>query len=251
MSYTAPSITASGVNFAGLQAKGCSGHLEALIGAQAATADPTVAPTLAASGTGNTLPAATYAVRVSETNGIGETLSIAAAATQAVTLGQALVVTFQSLKSGNTARNVYVSAVGTSGPWTLAGSGITAGTYSITAPLPADSRASVALPAVNSTGLSFVDANGQGVNKALELVRSMTKHAEPVTYQYLRQVVTDFLEGDAVTLSSAATKLRHAHTAFLMLATLCSEIGTLMDANPGTISTAAVGPNRKSVRTFP
>ena len=33
------------------------------------------------------------------------------------------------------------------------------------------------------------------------------------------------------------SKLRHAHVVFAMLSTLCSEMGTLIDANAGTLGT--------------
>ena len=39
--------------------------------------------------------------------------------------------------------------------------------------------------------------------------------------------------------------------ALAMLATLCAEMGTLIDSNPGTIGTAATGiGGRRSVRTW-
>ena len=47
-------------------------------------------------------------------------------------------------------------------------------------------------------------------------------------------------------------KLRHAHAVFAMLDTLCSEMGTLIDANAGTLGTTTnVIGNVKKVRTWP
>lgn len=252
MAYTSPSIVASGTTFAQFQGGGPSGHLEKLIAAQVATADPTVAPTLSAAGTGGTLPAATYAVRVSETNGIGETLSIAAAATQAVTLGQTLTVTFQSLKSGNTARNVYVSAVGTSGPWTLAGTGITASTLAISAPLPTNSLAGVALPVSNTTALTYTDANGTTINLPLVLARSVEAGKFQAVYQFLGDLIDNFNRGEPMAFTGTVMKLRHAHTAYSLLATLCAEMGTLIDANPGTVnSVSTLVSGAKQKRSWP
>ena len=77
MSYTAPSVTASGTTFAQFQAGGASGHLELLIAAQAATAAPTAAPTLSETGSGGSLTAATYYAVVTESNGFGETTGFA------------------------------------------------------------------------------------------------------------------------------------------------------------------------------
>ena len=56
-------VVASGTTFAQFQAGGASGHLELLIAAQGATLAPTVAATLAETGSGGTLPAATYYCR--------------------------------------------------------------------------------------------------------------------------------------------------------------------------------------------
>ncbi len=55
MSYTAPTVVASGTTFAQFQSGGASGHLELLIAAQAATLAPTVAATLSQTGSGGSL----------------------------------------------------------------------------------------------------------------------------------------------------------------------------------------------------
>ncbi len=77
MGYPNPNISSSGATFAQLQAGGLSNLLERLITVNGAgTAAPTVAATLSANagGTvGGLLPAGTYYVNFTETNGIGET----------------------------------------------------------------------------------------------------------------------------------------------------------------------------------
>src|SRR5262249_9117914 len=137
MAYTSPNITASGTTFAQLVSGGVSGHLERLIAANLAPSNsPSSAPTLSASGSGNTLPTGTYYAVITESDGIGETLASPVSGSQAVTSGQKLTVTFPSLQSGNVARRVYIGTAPT-GPFTLAASGITAGSVDVTAPLPA------------------------------------------------------------------------------------------------------------------
>src|SRR5271165_1515320 len=171
MAFTAPNITASGTTFAQFQAGGASGHLELLITANAAaSANPTSAPTLAASGTGNTLAAATYYCVITESDGTGETLASPASSSQVVSSAQKLTVTFPSLKSGNTSRNVYLSTVGNTGPWTLYATGITTATFDCTVAAPTNSFA-VAPPTVNTTGFTYVDANGITHNKVYQLLR--------------------------------------------------------------------------------
>jgi hypothetical protein len=251
MSYTAPTVVASGTTFAQFQAGGASGHLENLIAAQAATAAPTVAATLSETGSGGTLPTATYYCVVTESNGFGETTASPASTGQAITLGQNLVVTFQSLKSGNVSRNTYIGTSST-GLFTLAGSGTTASTLTISAPLPANSYA-VNPPTVNTTGLTATNSTtGVVDNKSLELLRSVKDGNLETVYQYLRQAVYDFNHGIPITFNGTVAKLRHAHVVFAMLSTLCSEMGTLVDANAGTLgnSTNIIG-NATRKRTWP
>ena len=195
MSYTAPSVAASGISFATWQSDGASGHLEALITANlSATAAPTSAPTLSQTGSGTTLPAATYYVVVTESNGFGETTASPASTGQAITLGQNLVVTFPSLKTGNVSRNTYVGTA-SGGPFTLAASGTTASTVTISAPLPTNSYA-VNPPTVNTTGLTYTDANSMVHNRRLEMLRAAKDGNLELVYQFFRQVVYDFNHGN-------------------------------------------------------
>jgi hypothetical protein len=250
MSYTSPTVVASGTTFTQLQQGGLSAHIEKLITAQGATLAPTAAPTLAESGSGGTLPAATYYVVVTESNGFGETTASPASTGQAITLGQDLVVTFPTLKTGNTSRNTYVGT-GSTGPFTLAATGTTASTLTITAPLPANSYA-VNPPTVNTTGLTYTDGNGNVLNKPLELLRGAKDGNLELAYKYAREIVTDFNRGEPVSFNGMITKFRHAHVVFAMLATVFAEAGVLLDANAGTLGlgTNGIG-NTKTKRTWP
>jgi hypothetical protein len=250
MSYTAPTVVASGTTFAQFQAGGASGHLENLIAAQGATVAPTVAATLSETGSGGTLPTATYYVVVTESNGFGETTASPVSSGQAITVGQNLVVTFQSLKSGNTSRNTYVGTA-SAGPFTLAASGTTASTVTISAPLPTNSYA-MSPPTVNTTGFTYTDSNGIVHNKRLELLRAAKDGNFELVYEYLRQVVYDFNKGNAMSFGGTISRLRDVHAVFAILSTMCSEAGTLIDANAGTLGTGinAIG-NATHKRTWP
>jgi len=250
MSYTAPSVTASGTTFAEFQAGGASGHLELLIAAQVATVAPTAAPTLSETGSGGTLAAATYYAVITESNGFGETTASPVSAGQAITSTQELVVTFPSLKTGNTSRNTYLgTAVG--GPFLLAASGTTASTVTFLAP-PATNSYAMKPPTVNSTGLTYTDANFNVQCKRLELLRSAKDGNLESAYKFLRQVIYDFNKGNPMSFGGTVSRLRDAHAVFAMLATLCSEMGTLIDANAGTLanSTDTIGLT-KLKRTWP
>jgi hypothetical protein len=252
MSYTAPSVTPSGTTFAQFQAGGVSGHLERLIAAQTGTAAPTAAPTLAASGSGNTLAANTYYVVFTETNGFGETTSSPVSSNQAVTSGQQLTVTFPSLKAGNTARNVYLGLTST-GPFTLYATGISASSFNCTFAVPTNSYA-VPPPTKSSTGLTHVDANGVTHPEPLSFLRAAERDNESFgpLYRYLRTLIADFNRGDPVSFAAAIEKLRHVHVVFAMFNTLCSEAGTLIDANPGHFAVSSVGPGlARTTRLWP
>lgn len=94
---------------------------------------PSAAPTLAASGTGNTLTAGTYYVKYTWVGGGVESLT-SPEASQAVTAGQQLTVTLPSFPAGVTSANIYVST--SSGTETLQRN-ITTTSTNFTAPISA------------------------------------------------------------------------------------------------------------------
>jgi hypothetical protein len=251
MAYTNPSITASGATFAQFQAGGLTGQVEKLVTAAAATADPTTAATWTNTGGGSSgglLAAGTYYGVITESNGIGET-KISSEQTQiTVSAGNIPRITFAALKTGNTSRNVYIGAKNgsTGGPYTLYATGITAATYDLSIAAPTNSYA-VNPPTVNTTGLT-----SSVTNKPLELIRAAKQGNLEDVYRYLAKALTEFNRGQPVTFNGILAKVRHAHTAFAMLATACAEIGTLMDANPGTLSSQAtpIG-GQRVIRTWP
>ncbi len=252
MSYTSPSVTPSGTTFAQFQAGGVSGHLERLIAVQSATAAPTSAPTLAASGTGNTLAANTYYAVITETNGFGETTPSPASSSQAVASGQQLTVTFPPLQAGNAARNVYLGLTST-GPFALYATGITASSFNCSVAAPANSYA-VQPPTTNTTGLTHVDANGNAHPEPLSFLRAVERDNDSfgALYRFLRTLVDDFNRGDPMTFAGVIEKLRQAHAVFAMFNRLCSEMGTLIDANAGTLGTRPTGTGvRIGNRTWP
>jgi hypothetical protein len=256
MGYSAPTVVASGTTFAQFQAGGASGHLEKLITAQGATLAPTAAPTATATGgsaSGGSLAAGTYYFIHTESNGFGETTKSPEGSQLTVGATNQPQFTFPSLKTGNVSRNLYLGALNgsTGGPYYLYATGITTTTYVASAAVPANSYA-VNPPTVNTTALAYTDAAGNTINKALELTRAAKDGNLEDVFRYLRTVVYDFNRGDPVSFNAAIQKLRHAHAALAMLNTLCSEMGTLIDANAGTLSTVAnVIGNRKTLRTWP
>jgi hypothetical protein len=256
MSYTAPTVVASGTSFAQFQAGGASGHLEKLITAQGATLAPTVAATATATGGGSSgglLAAGTYYFVFTETNGFGETTKSPEGSQLTVGSTNQPQFTFPSLKTGNTARNLYLGAVGGSsgGPYTLYASGITTTTYVAAVAAPTNSYA-MAPPSTNTTGFTYVDANSITHNKRLELLRACKDGNFEDVFRFLRTVIADFNRGNPMGFGATISRLRDAHAVFALMDTLCSEMGTLIDANPGTLGRTInqIG-NTGTKRTWP
>jgi hypothetical protein len=257
MAYVNPSLTASGTTFAEFQAGGLSGHLELLITANsAANASPTTAATWTATGgsaSGGALAAGTYYGVITETDGFGETLPSLQQTQITVAAGNQPLLTFPTLKTGNVARNVYLGAVNgaTGGPYYLYATGITAATFELAIAAPANSYA-VQPPTANSTSFVFTSASGTVNNMELAFLRSAKDGNLEDVYRFLRQVVADFNQGEPMSFNSTVQKIRQAHTVFAMLSQLCSEIGTLVDANAGTLGITPTGiGSYKPHRTWP
>jgi hypothetical protein len=257
MAYPAPNIIPSGTTWAQLQTSGASGHLERLIAANGSgTSAPTTAATATATGggsSGGSLAAGTYYFVFTETDGTGETTAGPAGLQLNLAAGNIPQFTFPSLQPGNLARNLYLGAVGgpAGGPYSLYATGITSTTFSASAAAPTNSYA-VAPPKVNTTAFSYTDANGNTLNFAYQYIRAAKDGRLADVYRALSILVDDYLRGDPASWGGVIAKLRHVGTTFATLATLVNEIGTLIDANAGTIkpTTNGIGSSTKK-RTWP
>jgi hypothetical protein len=252
MAYISPSIVPSGTTFAQFQAGGVSGQLERLIAANfngtAAPGAPTLSPTGGGSSSGN-LAAGTYYVKVTETNGIGETTA-SAEASVTIAAGNIPQVTFAALQAGNTARNVYVGAA--SGGEVLYTAGIMTGTFNLSAAIPTNSYA-VPVPKVNTTGLTSTNAStGVVGNQKIAGLRAGERGRLQTVWGNLAWLISQFNRGDPASFNDVVAKLRDAHAVFAMLTQLCAEMGTLIDANPGHFTTVTTGiGGQRTVRQWP
>jgi hypothetical protein len=252
MAYTSPTIAPSGTTFAQFQAGGVSGLLERLIAANLPGTAAPGAPTLSATGggtSGGSLAAGAYYVKVTETNGIGETTA-SPEVSVTIASGNIPQVTFAALQAGNSARNVYVGTA--SGAEVLYASGITAGTFNLSAALPTSSYA-VPVPTVNTTGLTSTNAaSGVVANQKLASLRACEKGRLQGVWDNLAGLISQFNRGEPVSYSNVVVKLRDAHTVFALLAQLCAETGTLIDTNPGRLVNVTTGiGGQKSARRWP
>jgi len=256
LAYSAPSIRPSGTTFAQFQAGGATGHLERLIAAQLATSAPTSAHTWTATGGGSSgglLAAGTYYSVLTETNGIGETTAGPQSTQITVSAGNQPQITFATIQIGNTSRNIYLGAVNgpSGGPYRLYTSGITSSTYVLGSAAPFNSFA-VNPPTINTTGLTYTDANGITHNRSLEFLRELERKAPPKFYAMIRAVIDEFAGGEPMPWNQTMQAIRDSHTALALLTTWCNEVGTIVSANAGTFNSAATGiGGRRPVRTWP
>jgi hypothetical protein len=252
MAYTSPTIAPSGTTFAQFQAGGVSGLLERLIAANLSGTGAPGAPTLSATGggtAGGSLAAGTYYIKVTETNGSGETTA-SPEVSVTIASGNIPQVTFAALQAGNSARNVYVGTAG--GAEVLYASGITGGTYNLSATIPTSSFAGP-VPKVNTTGLTSTNAaSGVVVNQKLASLRACEKGRLQGVWDNLAGLISQFNRGEPVSYSNVVVKLRDAHTVFALLTQICAEAGALVDANPGRFTNVSTGiGGQKTVRQWP
>lgn len=256
MSYTNPSITTSGTTFAQFQEGGISAILDKLITVNAGpTLAPTSAPTATATGGGSSgglLAAGTYLLKHTESNGIGETTASPESTTLTVGAGNIPQVTFPTLKTGNTSRNLYATPVnGTTGQEVLYATGITTTTFSMAVAAPSNSFAAVP-PTVNSTGLSYKEANGNVQNLTLQNIRAAKDGNLQAVYNEVASTINAWNHGDPISSRGLAQSLRHAHVAIAFIAQAFAEAGTLADANAGSLVPTATGTGNSGLtRTWP
>jgi hypothetical protein len=256
MSYTLPSLTPSGTTFSQFQQGGLSAILEKLVTVNSGpTHAPTAAPTATATGGGSSggfLAAGTYLLKFTETNGIGETTASPESATLTVAAGDIPQVTFPTLQTGNVARNLYATPVnGTTGTEVQYATGITTTTFNMSIAAPSNSFA-VAPPTINTTGLTYVDTNGNVQNLTLQNIRAAKDGNLQPVYNEAARSLGDWNHGDPVTSRGIAQSLRHSGVAFAFIAQAFAEAGTLVDANSGTIAPIMTGTTTSSTqRTWP
>jgi hypothetical protein len=241
-------VASSSLNFSGLQSDGFAGHLTALMNALPQPGSPNAAPTSAPTTAANvdaasTLTTATYYAVVTETNGLGETTaSPVSTPGVAITSGtNHLTVTPPTKKTGNTATNIYIGTSST-GPFYLAAAGVT-GATNIAAPIT-NSWAQVNPPTANTTALSA---------KQIELLRGVLNGQADRVIQRVKSIVRDFLRGDPQNYAAVVQAIADADVVFSVLNQQFGELGALIIANPGTISTTHAGaePYHKQVRVWP
>jgi hypothetical protein len=142
------------------------------------------------------------------------------------------VVTFPALQPGNIARNIYLTLPGSvSGTEQLYIRGVTTATYSLglTAPGP---NVAVSTPRTNSTAWA---------TRTYEMVRSVKDGNLDSVYRHLRQTIYDYNRGTPSAQIDVLSELARTHSVFALLAQLCTEVGTLIEANPGHINSRTTG----------
>ena len=152
------------------------------------------------------------------------------------------ITLFPALQPGNIARNIYLTPPnGGSGTEVLYYRESTSTTFAFSNAAPASNYA-VAPPTVNTTGYTVVD---------YQLIRSAKDGKLEDVYRRLRQIIYEWNHGP-VPPGQTLANLKRVHNAVALLAQLCSEMGTLIDSNPGHINGSPVGiGDAVYVRTWP
>jgi hypothetical protein len=153
------------------------------------------------------------------------------------------ITAFPALQAGNIARNIYLTPPnGGSGSEVLYLRESTATTFSFSSAAPGSNYA-VAPPTVNTTAYGVID---------YQLIRSVKDGKFEDVYRRLRQLIYEFNHGSPVPPGQAIVNLKRVHNAIAVLAQLCSEMGTLIDANPGHINGTPLGiGDANYLRTWP
>jgi hypothetical protein len=152
-------------------------------------------------------------------------------------------VTFPSLQVGNIARNIYLTSPGgTSGSEQLYVRGVTTPTYSFAIAAPGANYA-VTAPRANTTAWA---------TRTYEMVRSIKDGNLDSVYRHLRQTIYDYNRGTPSAQLDVLSELARTHAVFALLAQLCSEVGTLIEANPGHLHPKTTGIGTSAlVRSWP
>jgi hypothetical protein len=153
------------------------------------------------------------------------------------------ITAFPALQPGNSARNIYLTPPNAGpGSEVLYFRESTASTFTFASAAPASNYATPP-PVTNTTGYTVVD---------YQLIRSVKDGKFEDVYRQLRQLVYEWNHGSPVPPGQAVARLKRVHNTFAVLAQLCSEMGTLIDANPGhiTVNRSGIG-DAVSQRTWP
>jgi hypothetical protein len=205
--------------------------------------------------TAGSLAATSYYLNFTETNGFGETTASTESSQFTVSAGNIPRLTFPALQTGNTARNVYLTS-GASGTETLYATGVSSLTFDLVNAVPASGSggtwSSQSAPTANSTGLTYTDANNNVHNKVLEYLRLFKDMRGDRVFLDVSELLRQWNRGEPIGAMAITEKLHHAHVTFAMLGQACTEIGTLIDANPGTFKIVSTGiGNSRTVRGWP
>lgn len=219
--YASPSIQASSSTFATLQGGGFAAIIAAVIAANPAIATPTTAPTVSATGggsSGGSLPAGTYFVSYTWTDGAGETASKEIASSFTIAATNIPRVTIPALPTGANGANIYLTvAGGASGTEVLYATGVTATTFDMSFAGPADTLAAAA-PAANTTGAATIAPK---INKGFQDQLTLEWHR-------LSDLISQYVSGKPVDYQATRLSLIRIDYAFLVYHQALKESLTLI-----------------------
>jgi hypothetical protein len=242
--YIAPSVPASGSTFAALQSGGLNGILEKLIAnLSTALAAPAGAPAVNPTGggaTGGLLAPGQYYLKITVTNGFGETAASPEAGPFTVAAANIPQVTLPSLPAGASGFNVYLTAPGgASGTETLYAANVTGASTNLAIAAPVYTQAP---PPTNTTALSA---------KMVSRIRSGQPRMIQNTYDEASMIVSNYLRGLPVDATDFLSRITAISTTFHAVAQALDECGALAAANPGHLTTIGGNVHAMTTRVWP
>lgn len=243
--YVKPVLIASGTTWAQFLAGGLAAILDNLIAQNPAVGAPSTQLTAAPTGggaSGGLLAAGVYYASYTNVGPAGE--SPAGGESASFTVGATNIprITFPALPTGVTCRNLYLTAAGgATGSEVLYQTGVTGTTLDLAVAGYVDALRTP--PGADGSALSVVAPYLNGARNGFP----------ERLYQATTELFNNYLHGNPIALAEAMLKLQHRVTAHLAIETAVNEAATLIYANTGTLTTAAVGNagvNAIGVRTF-
>lgn len=243
--YAAPSIQASSAAWSDFTGGGIANILNLVIAANPAIASPTTAPTVVATGggsTGGNLPAGTYYVSYTWTDGAGETIAKEIAASFTIAAGNIPQVTIPALPTGASSANIYLTAAGgASGTEVLYATGVTTTTFNMSYAGPADPAAPTA-PTVNRTGAATISP---------KLHKWAATGGLDLEWIRLSNLASQYAAGQPVGFQVQRAEIRKIDYMFAVFKEVTREVLTLIAGQSWSLHNVQTSTQNKVVRTFP
>lgn len=229
MAYKTPNVRASTLAWADLKAGGLNAILDGLVAANTALTAPSSQATVSTTaGAATSLAAGVYYASYTFSNTLGET-TVGTGRSNSFTIilddtDDKPRITVPSLPTGASGINIYLTAAGgAAGSEKLYATGVTTTTYNATSATWLDSAKGI--PSSNTTAMSNI----------LEQISMMKTRRWDQVMRRINSNINNFISGQPIDMAEARAMISRDAALIKALSTALDEIGTLVEANPGTV----------------